>query len=94
MRESPSLVIMDKLRKKGVKINYHDPYISKIPKTRNYNFDLKSIQLSKKKVSVFDAVVICTAHTNVNYELIEKSAKLIIDTRNVYKIKSKKIVRA
>jgi|MDSW01.2.fsa_nt_gb UDP-N-acetyl-D-glucosamine dehydrogenase len=94
LRESPSLVIIDKLRKKGVKINYYDPYISKIPKTRNYNFDLKSIELSKKKVSFFDAVVICTAHTNVNYDLIKKSAKLIIDTRNVYKIKSKKIVKA
>ncbi len=94
LRESPSLTIINLLKKKGAKVNYHDPYIDKIPKTRKHNFNLSSVKLTKNEISFYDAVVICTAHTNINYNLIFKNAKLIIDTRNVYNKKAKKLIKA
>jgi len=76
MRESPALKLIDLLEFKGAKISYHDPHVKKLN-------DKKSVELSSKNIELQDAVVITTDHTNVNYELIGKHAKLVIDTRNV-----------
>ena len=76
MRESPALKLIDLLEFKGAKISYHDPYVKKLN-------DKKSVELSSKNIKLQDAVVITTDHTNVDYELIGKHAKLVIDTRNV-----------
>jgi len=50
-------------------------------KTRKFNFDLKSIELSADNIKSFDAVVLSTDHDGFDYGLIEKEAKLIVDTR-------------
>jgi UDP-N-acetyl-D-glucosamine dehydrogenase len=81
-RESPSLVIMDLLMKKGAYIQYSDPYLNEVPKTRKFSFNLKSIELSKETIKEFDLILVSTDHDDVNYELIESEAKLIVDTRN------------
>jgi UDP-N-acetyl-D-glucosamine dehydrogenase len=81
-RESPSLVIMDLLMKKGAYIQYSDPYLNEVPKTRKFSFNLKSIALSKETIKEFDLILLSTDHDDVNYELIESEAKLIVDTRN------------
>jgi len=81
-RESPSLVIMDLLMKKGAYIQYSDPYLNEVPKTRKFSFNLKSIALSKETIKEFDLILLSTDHDGVNYELIESEAKLIVDTRN------------
>jgi UDP-N-acetyl-D-glucosamine dehydrogenase len=80
-RESPSLVIIDMLMKKGANVQYSDPYMSETPKTRKFNFDLKSVELTPKNIKSFDAVVLSTDHDSFDYEMIEKEAKFIIDTR-------------
>ena len=41
----------------------------------------------------YDCVIIVTDHSNIDYNLIKKNAKLIVDTRNVYKHKSNKILK-
>ena len=38
----------------------------------------------------YDAVYILTDHSNVDYKLILKNSKLIIDTRNVYSKENEK----
>ncbi len=76
VRESPALKLIDLLAFKGAKISYHDPYV------REFN-DKKSMELSSKNIKLQDAIVITTDHTKVDYDLIGKHAKLVIDTRNV-----------
>ncbi len=76
MRESPALSIRELLKFKGATVSYHDPYVKNIDKE-------KSLELNVKNIENQDAIVITTDHSNVNYELIGKHAKLIIDTRNV-----------
>jgi len=81
-RESPSLALISILRKAGVNVTYHDPFIPRLPGTRQYKFNLKSIPLTPAGLEGTDAVVIVTDHDNVDYELIGRHAPLVVDTRN------------
>ena len=92
-RESPSLVIMDNLIGMGANIQYSDPYLPKSPKTRKFNYDLTSVELSVENIKSFDLLLLLTNHDDFNYNLIEKYAKLLVDTRGKYKA-SEKIVTA
>ena len=89
-RESPSLVIIDLLIKKGAKVDYADPFISITPKTRKYNFDLRGIKLTSDKIKSFDIVVLCTDHDYFDYEKINKNSRLLVDTRGIVKINTRK----
>lgn len=96
-RESPSLAIMDLLRKKGATLFYHDRYIPKLPPFRKYRFQLKSYPLTEQLLRRVDAVVVVTDHSHIDYQWVVKHAPLIIDTRNVTKGMNrwkKKIVKA
>jgi len=80
-RESPSLVIMDMLMRMGANVDYSDPYLSQTQKTRKFDFKLKSVEINKKNIKSYDAIIICTDHDEFDYELINNEAQLIIDTR-------------
>ena len=56
-------------------------------------FNFRSIKsMDKNTLAKFDATVIVTDHTNIDYNSIYTFCDLIIDTRNVYKnYNSKKI---
>lgn len=94
IRESPALKIIKLLEKKRVKISFSDPYVNRLLKSRNYNFNYKSIKLTKKKISDFDAILLITDHDSFDYELIKKNSQLIIDTRGKFKPDNKKIFRS
>ncbi len=97
MRESPSLKVIDLLQKEGAIVDYNDPYIPKIPETRKYKFDMESVPLTPENIASYDAILITTDHSIYDYEMIEKHAKLIIDTRNALRkkgINNGKIVKA
>ncbi len=90
MRESPALDFIKILRKKKIKVDYHDPYI-KFLKTRKIKRVMKSVNINT--LDRYDIVYLVTDHDAFNYNLIKKKAKLIVDTRNVYKLKTKKILK-
>jgi UDP-N-acetyl-D-glucosamine dehydrogenase len=92
-RESPSFKIIESLMEKGANVQYSDPHLPIAPKTRKYNFDLKSVNFSRKNIKSFDLVLLATDHDKFNFDLIEKNAKLLVDTRGKYK-KSDKITTA
>ena len=83
MRESPSLKLIEILNRRGAKVDYSDPYIPKLPKTRKYNYELDSIDLTKENLQKYDLVIISTDHTDFDYNFIAENSKLIIDTRNI-----------
>jgi len=85
MRESPSVRIMDILRTKGAQVEYSDPHIPEFPKVRGYSFDLSSIPLNKKNISSYDCILLATNHDEFDYELIQENAKIIVDSRGVYR---------
>lgn len=87
MRESPSLNLIDMLKKRGAEVDFHDPYIPVVPVTRDHpEFSgLKSAPWTKESLSTYDAVLISTDHDNVDYQLLADVAPLIVDTRNAMK---------
>lgn len=97
MRESPSLRLIELLEEKGAKVDYHDPYIPKIPYTRRYRYDKKSVPLTPENIASYDVIIIATDHDNVDYAKVVKHAKLVVDTRNAtrnVKENREKIVKA
>jgi len=81
-RGSPSLKLIELFKSMGAIVDYNDPYIPEMPRTRNYKFDMKSISLNENTISTYDAVVIATDHSVYDYRWLYSKAKLIIDTRN------------
>jgi len=97
MRESPSLKLIEIYKEKGAKVDYYDPLVPVLPKTRKYNYNMKSIKLTKEILKSYDLVVLSTDHTIFEYKFISSTAKLIIDTRNAFEargIKSNNIFKA
>ena len=91
-RESPSLTIIQLLRRAGAEVSYHDPFLPHVGRGRHY--DLNIISTSIEDVSQYDAVLIATDHSSYDYERIVSQAKLVIDTRNSTRgIISDRIVR-
>ena len=93
LRESPSLEILDKLIKLGAAVEYSDPYFNRIPSTRKYNFKLQCVQIDTQNIQSADLILLVTDHDDFDYNLIEKEAKLIVDTRGRFKV-SDKIIKA
>ena len=84
MRESPSLELINILNEHGAIVDYHDPFIPVIPETREHpEFSgMTSIPIKADKLKDYDAVIIATDHTNVDYNMICSNIPLVIDTRN------------
>ncbi len=85
VRESPSLELIELLKKKGAKVDYNDPYIPKTHKQRDYDLKMKSKPISAAMLKRYDAVLIATAHSDYDYKFIVGNAKLVVDTRNATK---------
>ncbi len=91
VRESPALEIIWELQEWGAKVSYHDPYVKKYPDVRKGKLGLSSKPLNPQTLKSSDLVLILTDHDSVDYDLVGKNAKLIVDTRNAMaKIKGAK----
>ena len=84
MRESPSVALMELLRDKGAQVDYSDPHVAVFPPMREHRFDLSSVALTPAAIASYDVVLVATAHSAFDYELIRQYANLIVDTRGVY----------
>ncbi len=87
LRESPSLRIFQRLTDLGAEVEYYDPYIPEVTEGRKYSLWKKSVELTPEVVSQFDLVAIITNHSSIDYSMIYRHSRLIVDTRNVYRIK-------
>lgn len=94
MRESPSVILMEKLRELGADVSYSDPHIPVFPKMREHQFNLASIALTKDAIPEYDCLLLATDHDKFNYDLIKQHAKLIVDARGRYLESFDHIVRA
>ena len=82
-RESPSFVLMDLLRQRGVELSYNDPHIPVLPRMRHHDVpDLSSTELTAEFLESQDCVLIATDHSAYDYDHIVRHARLVVDTRN------------
>lgn len=91
LRKSPALKLIELLRHRHVRTDYHDPLV---PYVKLGGLDLGSVWLDAQHLKGYDAVVIAVDHSKVNYKLIQTHARLIFDVKNVYEgIADKKIFK-
>ncbi|MDZ4042090.1 MAG: nucleotide sugar dehydrogenase [Eubacteriales bacterium] len=82
VRESPAEDVYKLLKGYGAAVEYNDPYV---PFLEWYGELLQSVELSDGVLGSYDCVVLITNHSDYNYHNIERSARLILDTRNAFK---------
>ena len=82
-RESPALRVIEELEKEEAKVDYYDPFVVQYKAKGRIVKGL--LELSPDIVREYDLVIITTAHTNVDYEMVQANAKAIFDTKNVMK---------
>lgn len=82
-RESPALRVIESLRKLGAQVSYYDPYVASY---RHQGREEHSIPaLDRAALESVDLVMVTTAHTAVDYELVAAHADLVFDTKNAMK---------
>jgi len=83
IRESPSLDVMELLRRKGAELAYSDPYVP-VLEARAWpgNLTLKSTALTPLRLASVDCVAILTDHRAFDYDALVAGAPLIVDARN------------
>lgn len=82
-RESPAIRVIGVLKREGAEVEYYDPWVAKYKEHGQVVTGLKEI--NPKVVKGYDLVMITTAHTNVDYQMVQENAKVIFDTKNVMK---------
>jgi UDP-N-acetyl-D-glucosamine dehydrogenase len=80
VRESPALKVMHRLHRRGAVVSYHDPLV---PVCVNGKGPVHSVPLDEREIAHADCVVILTDHSGLPYEQILRTAKTVVDTRNV-----------
>jgi UDP-N-acetyl-D-glucosamine dehydrogenase len=92
LRESPSISIIELLRRAKAQVDYNDPFLPYL--VRSSGHDLNMTSASIEDVSQYDVVLIATDHSSYDYARIVSQASLVIDTRNATRgISSEKIIR-
>jgi len=91
LRESPSLTIIELLRKAGADVSYHDPYFPFVGRGRKYDLHMKCAPL--QNLNQYDCVLIATDHSDYDYQSIVEESQLVVDTRNATRgLDSNKVV--
>ncbi len=94
IRESPALEFMNILNNNNINFDYHDIFLKSLPKTRKYNFEKQSVNITKRSLKKYTVTVLITDHDLFDYKTIEKYSKLIVDCRGRFKKIPKRIILA
>ena len=82
-RESPAIRVIDELEKEQALVDFYDPWIAQYKENGVFRKGLTEI--SPEIIASYDLIMITTAHSNVDYVMVQANAKAIFDTKNVMK---------
>ncbi|MDH4178579.1 MAG: nucleotide sugar dehydrogenase [Thermoleophilia bacterium] len=74
VRESPALKILELLQGAGADVSFHDPHVAELPE-----LGLRSVPIEP---AAYDAVVVVTDHSGIDYAALVEEASLVVDFRN------------
>ena len=77
LREAPALKIAHLLRELGADVSYHDPHVAEVAE-----LGLDSVPLDEA-LAACDVACVVTAHPEVDYEAVVRTAPLVVDFRGV-----------
>ena len=80
LRDSPALIVMEKLKEEGANVDYFDKLN---PKYEQEDGTIKEglESISPEIIAEYDIVIITTSHTTVDYQMVVDNAQLVFDTR-------------
>ena len=81
VRESPSFDLIEKLQALGATVQYNDPLVPGTHKMRNHDLNMRSVELSAESLKAYDCILVSTAHSAYDWQMIADNAQLIVDTR-------------
>ena len=82
-RESPAIRVIEHLKERGADVSFYDPFITEY---REHGVTEKGLtELTPEIVKAADLVMVTTAHTSVDYQMVADNAQLIFDTKNAMK---------
>jgi len=82
-RESPAIRVIEHLKERGADVSFYDPFIAEY---REHGVTEKGLtELTPDIVKAADLVMVTTAHTTVDYQMVADNAQLIFDTKNAMK---------
>lgn len=82
LRESPTLKLIELFESRGAVADYHDSHIAEMKETREHPNLLGRKSVPIERAGEYDAVIISTNHSDIDYAALGNRAKLIVDTRN------------
>jgi UDP-N-acetyl-D-glucosamine dehydrogenase len=80
LRGSPAIAVLERLAARGAQVSYHDPFV---PELELGGARRASVSLDPRSLGAADAVVILTAHPQVDVAAIVQAAGLVFDARGV-----------
>jgi UDP-N-acetyl-D-glucosamine dehydrogenase len=91
IRESPAMDVIRLLKQLGGVVEYHDPYIAEF---REDALTMRSVPLDAARLRAADCVMIVTDHSNLDYAMIGRESRALVDTRHAVANREKKGVSA
>lgn len=82
-RESPAIMVYEHLINEGADVTCYDPYVKNF-KSKGGIVEVRQ-SVTAEEIETADIVMVTTAHTKIDYELIARRAKVVFDTKNVMK---------
>jgi UDP-N-acetyl-D-glucosamine dehydrogenase len=82
VRESPSFELIELCRRHGAKVDYHDPHVPATWAGRKHDLKMSSVRFDAASIASYDCVLISTAHSAIDYALLGRHARLVVDTRD------------
>jgi UDP-N-acetyl-D-glucosamine dehydrogenase len=79
IRESAAIRVLEEALSRGANVAYHDPLMPRLSiadQTRD------SVDLDPSYLGTLDAVVLLTPHTTIDYDIIIRASRLVVDTHS------------
>ncbi len=82
-RESPAIRVIEEFHKTGANVEFYDPFVPKYKENGQWHEGIPAI--STEILRQYDLLVITTAHSNVDYEMVAGCGVPVFDCKNVTK---------
>jgi UDP-N-acetyl-D-glucosamine dehydrogenase len=80
VRESPAFDIIRLLEQQGATVTYHDPHVARFVEG---DHNMESVPFTEAAIKAADCVVVVTDHTGIDYAMVRRSARAVVDTRHI-----------
>jgi UDP-N-acetyl-D-glucosamine dehydrogenase len=94
IRESPALDVLSLLKQRGAELSYSDPHVPKLSgRLWQDGDDLEHVDLATAKPEAYDCILIVTDHSRFDYGVMQRAAKVVVDTRNAIPTPGPNVIR-